>query len=374
MGLRLYQAPVESDSQSKFKADDRSARSRSSIRRALDRNEDRIRERRRRLLATAAAYNSFDARRGQTSADLGSAPPATTDSSGTRSGSEHGRRMLRDANRRRALFGDGTVTIFGEPWAHLHAEPHPGPFRDDGHVLFPALSMAVESDFLPPRTQARPEPTYALSNMRSTQASNHPSRSTSRHQPRPLWSRMHRHSTRLDGLRDDVTSGRASPWAVDADGLGDRNRSLSPEGDTDWGTLLTTLTPDPQPPSVGSSFASASASAATTQRPAAPTSSRTSFTTPDTAENSSFEHPCESGCDNSDTEGDEEDEMDPMSISGLNSLRRSSALRGDSDDPVELLGGMQRIVRNLARREDIPDEWWADAGLSRTLSREASRN
>jgi hypothetical protein len=38
------------------------------------------------------------------------------------------------------------------------------------------------------------------------------------------------------------------------------------------------------------------------------------------------------------------------------------------------IGGMQRIVRNLARREDIPDEWWADAGLSRTLAREASGN
>lgn len=29
--------------------------------------------------------------------------------------------------------------------------------------------------------------------------------------------------------------------------------------------------------------------------------------------------------------------------------------------------GMQRIVRSLARREDIPDEWWAEAGLSRNL-------
>ena len=36
------------------------------------------------------------------------------------------------------------------------------------------------------------------------------------------------------------------------------------------------------------------------------------------------------------------------------------------------IDGMQRIVSNLARREDIPDEWWAEAGLSRTLSREAS--
>lgn len=40
------------------------------------------------------------------------------------------------------------------------------------------------------------------------------------------------------------------------DGLGDRHRSLSPEGDGVWDTLLSTLTPDPQGPSLGSSFAS----------------------------------------------------------------------------------------------------------------------
>lgn len=35
------------------------------------------------------------------------------------------------------------------------------------------------------------------------------------------------------------------------------------------------------------------------------------------------------------------------------------------------LHGMQMIMRNLARREDIPDEWWAGAGLSRTLPEES---
>jgi hypothetical protein len=84
-------------------------------------------------------------------------------------------------------------------------------------------------------------------------------------------------------------------------------------------------------------------------------------------------------CDNSDTEGDEEeDEMDQMQyFPRLGTSSRSSyadrARGGSGEDPLELLGGiggMQRIVRNLARREDIPDEWWAEAGLSRTLSRE----
>jgi hypothetical protein len=36
-------------------------------------------------------------------------------------------------------------------------------------------------------------------------------------------------------------------------------------------------------------------------------------------------------------------------------------------------GGMRHIIRRLARREDIPDEWWAEAGLSRTFPREAVR-
>jgi hypothetical protein len=190
----------------------------------------------------------------------------------------------------------------------------------------------------------------------------------------------------LRDLRDEVLASpgdavpAGSPWAIEPghfDGLGDRNRSLSPEGDHVWDTLLTTLTPDPQPPSVGSSFASATASAAATHSTPA-TSLRTDFSASVVPVESAFEHPCESGCDNSDTEGDDDDEMDQMSlIPGLSAARRSSAPRRNNDDPVELLGGiggMQRIVRNLARREDIPDEWWADAGLSRTLSREASGN
>lgn len=48
----------------------------------------------------------------------------------------------------------------------------------------------------------------------------------------------------------------------------------------------------------------------------------------------------------------------------------------DTDNSLlEILGGngrMQRIVSNLNRREDIPDEWWAVIGLSRTLALDAS--
>lgn len=179
------------------------------------------------------------------------------------------------------------------------------------------------------------------------------------------------------------------------DGLGDRNRSLSPEGDNVWDTLLTTLTPDPQPPSVGSSFASASASAsaAATQTTAAG-SAGTSLTEPDPADDASFEPPCESGCENCETDGgeedededeDEEDEEGDAEIedilarfeAGFARTRRTyadvvaeSGARGNTHDDALELASMHRIVRHLARREDIPDEWWAEAGLSRNMARE----
>ncbi|KAK4122295.1 hypothetical protein N657DRAFT_646979 [Parathielavia appendiculata] len=409
MGLRLYQPPVESDIQSK-PATDRSARSRSNIRRVLDRNDERerIRERRRRALAATAAYNNYDARRASALEPVTRAL-ATTDSSGTRSGSEHARRALlvtdrpgvllrADGTRNPAVLDDRAVTMFGERWAHF--ESNPNLFRDEDNDSSPMLTMAGEPDFLPRRNQLRPEPTYALSNLRSTQAPGHPSRgATTPHST--LWSRIqrrHRSSMRDESRpsQDDASDrprprpppSAHVPWAIEAadmDGLGDRNRSLSPEGDNLWGTLLTTLTPDPQPPSAGSSFASASASAAATQSTAAASSSRTSFTTPDAAEEFAFEPPCESGCDNSDTEGEgdgegeDDDEMEQMQLPYFPRLASSNQsyadrARGNNEDPLELLGGiggMQRIVRNLARREDIPDEWWAEAGLSRTLSREA---
>lgn len=77
------------------------------------------------------------------------------------------------------------------------------------------------------------------------------------------------------------------------DGLGDRERSLSPEV---WDTLLSTLTPDPQPPSAGSSFASNMASQS------AGATSGTSFTAPDLSQDTAIDQACESGCEGSETE------------------------------------------------------------------------
>lgn len=227
-------------------------------------------------------------------------------------------------------------------------------------------------------------------------------------------------------------------------GLGDRMRSVSPEG---WDTLLTTLTPDPQPPSANSSFVSTAAS-----QSAGASSSNTSLSEQVRPAESAVEQPCEPSQDNSDAEDEENTRtrvlprgppraMNPVRFnvpeynvdgsSDANTTLRSNDARerrllrlrrlqeipqdlwprvnnrderdgwigqfsiGASDDDQistrsrlnregsatsgntgptvdEELSGWQRIVRGLAVRDDIPDEWWAEAGLSRTLTRDRS--
>ncbi|KAI1394307.1 uncharacterized protein F4822DRAFT_424784 [Hypoxylon trugodes] len=146
------------------------------------------------------------------------------------------------------------------------------------------------------------------------------------------------------------------------DGLGDRNRSLSPEGDGVWDTLQSTLTPDPQPPSVGSSFASIAASQ-NSQNPTAP-SSYTTITTPE----ADVEPPCDPVNETDGAEDNDSDEIPSLLPPRRPTpLSRRSYAAVASDDP-EWLSGMHRIVRGLATREDIPDEWWAEAGLTRSMS------
>jgi len=133
-----------------------------------------MRERRRRVLAAATAYNNiFDQnRRGPSSAEASLIPPATTDRSGIRSGSEHARRALRETVPARPGLDDRLVTVFGERWAHLHAESNPTPRDHDSEAALLA-SYAVEPSFLGRSINPRAEPIYALSNIRSTQTSAH---------------------------------------------------------------------------------------------------------------------------------------------------------------------------------------------------------
>ncbi|KAH8821132.1 hypothetical protein F5884DRAFT_75637 [Xylogone sp. PMI_703] len=171
------------------------------------------------------------------------------------------------------------------------------------------------------------------------------------------------------------------------DGLGDRDRSLSPDNASTWDTLLTGITPDPQPPSVGSSFASSSV--ANSVANSLPVSASTSMTSLENAHGSSGFHEC----DISDSGSNTDEEEDIYGLTGFNDLRSSGAfgsarrsyseiasesssradrIRGAArlsrDTPS--LGGMQRIISALAARDDIPDDWWAGAGLSRNLRRE----
>ncbi|KAI0400209.1 hypothetical protein F4802DRAFT_504294 [Xylaria palmicola] len=165
------------------------------------------------------------------------------------------------------------------------------------------------------------------------------------------------------------------------DGLGDRDRSLSPEGDGVWDTLQSTLTPDPQPPSVSTSFASTVTAA--TPPTNGVNSINTSVTTPDEEP----ELPFDFGNSRSDCEDDMEEQtlLGPSGQHTPNGRRsyadvltgmqmRHSSESADTNDPDrEWLSGMHRIVRGLASRSDlIPDEWWAQAGLSRSMSWEDS--
>lgn len=237
-------------------------------------------------------------------------------------------------------------------------------------------------------------------------------------------------------------------------GLGDRDRSVSPDH---WNRLLSTLMPDPQPPSLNSSFAtetqlpetqpmidsfvdgdaaadqacdsggsdtedndiarhlahirramllrtmpsssfSRGSRAGETpiigsvriQMPSRDDSGSFSSTTlPLPSQSSSLRHhPLASQIDGeppasfpltsrgfwvgrlSVGASDDED-----STPGQQTRRRPGMSREDSGDSLSGRGnageltGMQRIMRNLADRQDIPDEWWAEAGLSRSLSR-----
>ncbi|RFU77238.1 hypothetical protein TARUN_5019 [Trichoderma arundinaceum] len=255
----------------------------------------------------------------------------------------------------------------------------------------------------------------ATSNDETAQLAFSPQRSLRRNQSRMFRALLSRHSLQL---------GSPIPHPAPVDGLGDRNRSLSPEV---WDTLLSTLTPDPQPPSVGSSFASAAASQSAGPPSAPPSAPGLADEATDPA--------CESGHENSDddeiyygypgyrsigqqarrqrsnqpvpdynldgpSDGPHASRPEP---SGSSASRRGNgpflthnysllwnnrqlSRAGSEDDGGAdslrpnsvggLLGaqtwdeewqGMQRIVRSLAAREDIPDDWWAEAGLNRTL-------
>lgn len=223
------------------------------------------------------------------------------------------------------------------------------------------------------------------------------------------------------------------------DGLGDRERSFSPE-DESWATLLTTIPPDEHLPSASSSFTSATASAsAASLSPNSASSSITALTalsmTSDESENLTTIPICDmsNSDDNSDgdsdhsgtgtgtgTEADDwdmEDEEEERAIddeeeraidvdegppvddyedipthnveeysaalrartapidiivdeafeqAGLGSLRTAEPAT-IATLPIQEMPHMRAVIEQLARRRDVPDEWWSDAGLTRNV-------
>ncbi|KAB8239866.1 uncharacterized protein BDW43DRAFT_305621 [Aspergillus alliaceus] len=196
------------------------------------------------------------------------------------------------------------------------------------------------------------------------------------------------------------------------DGLGDRQRSVSPDGDhanDAWETLLTTITPDTNLPSADSSFTSAGTNASVngTSR-----SSATSFgTLPSSGDSTAatvqmvldpypeFLNPCDYSS-STDSESDSEAEATQNSLFHYHyrrireiNARRDARRRArnvhstmsshppiptisfaisDSTDPD--LHHMQAILDRLARREDVPDDLWTAAGLSRTIGHRVAAN
>lgn len=173
------------------------------------------------------------------------------------------------------------------------------------------------------------------------------------------------------------------------DGLGDRRRSFSPDDDA-WETLLTTIAPDERLPSAHSSFTSATASASASSLSSnSASSSSTILTAPSSSSAESFDaYP--TICDNSDSEesdtGDEHyailqasrrDDQRSRDLSrypgNSHDIIRGAARQidnrlvrvrrqGDGDDELRRI---HAILDRLPRREDVPEEWWAAAGLPR---------
>ncbi|KGO40062.1 hypothetical protein PEX1_085870 [Penicillium expansum] len=202
------------------------------------------------------------------------------------------------------------------------------------------------------------------------------------------------HNTQTRPTRDPVV-----------DGLGDRQRSPSPdaERETDaWETLLSTITPDATLPSANTSFTSTSAAAPDISRNARPRSSVNLTQMTAEAARAHFAldpypdqlNPCDfSSSDDEDAPStfhefmgragrypDQNSTMSnhppvpiptiiPASVLALSDGRRQNPSLSDRHHQNDDLHHMQVILDRLARREDIPDDWWAAAGLARTLDR-----
>lgn len=307
---------------------------------------------------------------------------------------EVGQRLLADAARhgqpgRRLRIPRDATTV-----AELINRPSPG----DG----PTGQQQTASEH--PPFSRRFAPATAYHSAITSDASPFPTTESSRGVPAPQRVPQLRRAVEqsISGLN---RAGRDSAM----DGLGDRERSLSPDDDDHahdaWETLLTTITPDANLPSNDSSFASASASATNASRNGtAITSANSSQAMPSNGFDTErtrmilnpypeYLNPCDyptSSDSESDTELNLEDNRRSRRrrtaprLPFMDTLRQSHDLNStmSSQPPISTFSlsfydstsdpdfqQMQAILDRLARREEIPEHWWAAAGLSRTVGR-----
>ncbi|KAF2707086.1 hypothetical protein K504DRAFT_492637 [Pleomassaria siparia CBS 279.74] len=147
------------------------------------------------------------------------------------------------------------------------------------------------------------------------------------------------------------------------DGLGDRERSISPVDDH-WDTMLNSVAPDPLPPTADSSFASAAASAsfsnshpssrAGSSNSNSAASSRTHLTVPSRHQSPPSElfiRACDTSEDDtaSDTEEDEDEDEETDIHPVLSSLLRRSRQRYTDEPPSRNSNRYSRGVHNRSR-------------------------
>ncbi|KAI1008025.1 hypothetical protein K3495_g202 [Podosphaera aphanis] len=228
-----------------------------------------------------------------------------------------------------------------------------------------------------------PEYRLLIASLYGVEAPNHPTNiSLPLRAYTPISSSLLERIRALNRTSTETGRSHRNPYHLHMDGLGDRNRSLSPESGAAWQTLLTSISPDSQPLRDGTSISSATATATATAtastfthppRSAAvpPTSSIISLPPPSTTTSSmdSESLPYASHISSTSMDPDYEDTEDPQEERGftdINSMLESLLNRPDAAD-IEGLPVWHYVISRLTEREDIPDEWWASAGLSRNI-------
>ncbi|KAI1812550.1 hypothetical protein GGS20DRAFT_557490 [Poronia punctata] len=370
MGLPLFVPPVESDIPSKAGQKSSVDHVRSPIRRADRRRQlHETREQRLRVLAALQAHTE-----GNTSLPSAPARPFVSQEESTSWLSSTGNRpnvpstdrerpaVPRTADDNSPLGERSSAASTGSSDRIRDQRQSPGPGFESGFSqLAQYFELARRYDAIIEDSLAQRTATQTLDPLRERERERERDRERLTNRtaqgPRARYERErraeqvyhhHRRQVHLMQTPRMVAFRAGTPPVRNMDGLGDRDRSLSPDSDRVWYTLQSTLTPDPQPPSVGSSFASTTASATASQVQARGGNSwNRSMTSPDDEMEVELEPPCDPINDESEGEEDED---------------------ADDGGRLEWLSGMHRIVAALASRDDIPDEWWAQAGLSRSMS------